>query len=446
VLARLLMPDEFGTFFLALSIIELIYILGSWSFSTAIIRAKEIKQAFLDTAYWLLLALGGMLFLIILAGSFLLKTFYSHEILKIMVVLSAIKIPTLLSACYSATVERNLGYKKVSMVQLVGRATPMLAAVAFAVLGFGVWTFVGRSIVESFLIFFGMRMISPWNFQRNFSASSARYLMGFGAKMLMSRGLEIFIHRLPQLVIGSVIGTVGLGYYGQANILAELGHRFGGPVNIVSLAAYSRLQDSREKRSKAFKMINYFLIRISVIVAVLFLLFGKEIVVFLYGEKWQAAGEVLRFFSLYTLFVTLFKDLQHFLYSQGEILKAVKMRGFQVIFLAAGMLLIPYYGIKGAALTMGSVYLTGTVLGYAYVKQYVNVDFKRLLIPAVLTGAVLSTFLLLIRNFTPQFKMEGYMVIPAVIIVTLIYIAILYFIEREQVRQGIRYLLTAIRR
>lgn len=445
VLARLLAPDDFGTFFLALSLVELIYIFGGWNLSMAVIQAKEVNKSFLDTAYWLSASLGAIFFLIVLTLSFIIKPYYSPEVIKISVILSAIRIPVLLSAIYRATVERELGYKNISLVQLFGRGVPMLAAIGFAVLGFGVWTFIFRSILEACLLFVGMQYISPWQVRWNFRILDAKKLLRWGSQMFVAQGFETFIHRFPRFIIGSTVGTAKLGHYRQADRLAELGHRLGGPINTVSLAAYSRIQDAEEWRSKALNKINYLLIRLSVLVALFFLFFGEQLVVFLYGEKWKLAGEVLRVFSLYALFITLGNNLKHFLYSQGQLFKVIKMRGFQSVFLILSLLILPYYGIKGVALMMGLGYMLGTFLGSRYVKQYVDVNFKRLIAPPILIAGFLAIFYLLMRNVIIPHAFKGYLFIPGAFGIAGIYLALLYIFEREQLKPLVRALLQTIR-
>ena len=58
ILLRLLTPDDFGIFALALSILSFFYLLSDWSFSVAVIQVEEMDQDFFDTACVLTLALG----------------------------------------------------------------------------------------------------------------------------------------------------------------------------------------------------------------------------------------------------------------------------------------------------------------------------------------------------------------------------------------------------
>ena len=445
LLARLLAPDDFGVFALGLSILAIFYILSGWSFQVALVQAVEIDQKLFDTACILSLTLACVLFALVVAGSLFLKPFYSVQVVQILVILSALRIPLSLSNCYGATLQRELEYRRVSLVQMGARITSMVVAVLLAWLGLGVWSLVCKEALFAIGSFFGMRFVSSWRFRWHFDPAAMRHLFGFGSRMFVSTGLEAFLSSFQGFIVGTILGIAALGHFDRAIQLSRLGHTVAGPaVTHVSLAAYSRLQTSEDRLARAFEVINYFLVRIFVLVAVLFLLFGEDITVLLYGEKWRAAGEIVPLLSVYVVSITVFENMKSLLYSQAKIGEIVKVRAVQGGLLVLGMLIaLPRYELVGAALVIDLLYLVGIALAFVYVKSYMHIGLGPVLLPPVLAGLVA---VVLFRVLQPLSQWTGGSASTLVIAIlaALVYLGVLGLLERKRLRRDVRYLLGVV--
>jgi O-antigen/teichoic acid export membrane protein len=183
------------------------------------------------------------------------------------------------------------------------------------------------------------------------------------------------------------------------------------------------------------------------LVGVAFFLFGQDIAVFLYGEQWHTAGAILPFLSVYIISVTVFQNVKHLLYSQSDVGLVVRIRILQSPLLVGGMLLIlPKYGIEGAASMLSFLYLIGTGFALAYVKRQISIELGRLLLPPITVGGLvipLFRFLLLPIQWS-----DGVQQLPLVsgcLVVVLTYFSGLWFIERKQIRRNIGSLLEVAR-
>jgi PST family polysaccharide transporter len=446
LLARLLAPDVFGVFALATSIISIFYILGSWSFSVAVIQTEEFDQAFFDTAFALSLGLGIALFILAFIVSFPLRAFYSDQVVRILLILAGLQVPKLLSSCYGAALKRELEYRGVSLVQMAARAMSLFVAVVLAWRGFGVWSLVGKEAIRTISAAIGMRSITPWRFNRGFDTESAKNLLKFGSGMLGSSGLASFLSSFPSLIAGTILGTTLLGYFDRAFKLSKLGHTTAGTgVNQVSLAAYSRLQASRKKLVRGFEVVNYFLLRAIVPLSALFLLFGKDAVISLYGEKWRMTGTLLQLLSPSVLIMTAFDNAKKLLVSQANVGIVVKIRIAQSAVLLVGMpILLDQCGVLGAALAIDVMYLVGLVMAYMYARQKVKLSLGRLWIPPVVSSIFAAFCFLGFRGWLLQVgKAKGLIgvgVLPSLVC----YIGGLWLLEKQRVRRNLSYLIGVI--
>ena len=99
ILARLLMPEDFGMFALALALSELLYILSSFSFSQGVIQIQD-EENVADMAYILSFALGILLIVLALALAPVLAHFYSKKIAILFLALCGAGFISLLAGVY----------------------------------------------------------------------------------------------------------------------------------------------------------------------------------------------------------------------------------------------------------------------------------------------------------------------------------------------------------
>ena len=338
-------------------------------------------------------------------------------------------------------------YGKSSVIRLCSRVIPWIGAIFLAWLGAGAWSFVGQQALMASILFFGYRALSGHRFRWRISQEAMRRLFRFGGQMFISRGLEVGFYRLGNLMIGTWAGTAQLGYFNQAFVLSEMGHRFSWPaLGQVPFAAYSRLQDDRDKLSKGYELVNYFLFRFLTPVGLIFLLLGEQVIVFLYGEKWHPAGPLLQAFALYTLAMPVFENMKALLYSQDKIPGAIFARLAQLGFLAPGM----YFALKSLGV-VGAVYVLdiGVVIGiaviYFWVRKLVRVELRKLALPPLL--AALGTFVVWNFGIAPLHHWEPRFVdmFIGILIISGLYLMLLFSIERQGFLARIQWLVRTLK-
>src|SRR5690348_1912662 len=78
-LARLLAPDDFGLLGMAMFFVGIGQLFADFGIGTAIIQATRVERGLLSSCFWLNLAVGLALALVILAVSPLIATFYHRD-------------------------------------------------------------------------------------------------------------------------------------------------------------------------------------------------------------------------------------------------------------------------------------------------------------------------------------------------------------------------------
>ena len=339
ILVRLLVPEDFGIFVIGLSIAEILFIFFSFSFSMAVIQIHKAEDLF-DTAFYLSLLSGFVILIIGGIISLLLSPYYPLQSIIAFFILCAIQPIQGCSSIYSASMEKELQFKKNALVRGVATNLSGFVAVFLAYMGFGVWSLVGREIFSAILMFFGMRAVSNYRFGKKFNKNTAKRIFDFAYKRVFVRGLEIIFFRVPLFFIGTFAGPKTLGLFSQVYYLANLPNTMLSPVvQTVAFATYSKVQDDKDKLSKGFYITNFFLARILLAVVLVVYLFPSNILGFLYGSKWLEASEIFKYLSIYTLIVPIFINAIIFTLSIGKLLSTSKIYVFSTITLSLGIVI-----------------------------------------------------------------------------------------------------------
>jgi O-antigen/teichoic acid export membrane protein len=444
-LARLLMPQDFGIFALALALSELLYILTNFSFSEGVIQIQD-EENVADMAFVLSLALGGFLVILTLILSPILAHFYSKRLAIIFLVLCGAGLINLLADVYAAQLRKEFEFKNLSIIQLFASSLSVLLAIGMAFYGFGVWSLLTRSLLRTVLSFFGYRWISSWKFSCNINRKAFRRIFEFGSKMFLLRGLEIVYCRLDRLIIGILSNATVLGFYHQARYLADLGNVTISPVSVqVAFPTYARFQTDTNRISEAYRIINYFIVRIMMFFLLTFAIFPTEFVTLLYGEKWIPAASALQIFAFYTFFMPIYGNIKTLLIGVGRISEAAKTRLFQVISLIPLLTLgLLWRGLEGAAAATVLAMVAGIIGCFYYLRRFCPLSLKDIYGKPIIAGVLTALIFFSIRlNFSESLKTLE--IAYSILALNLTYALLLLALENKKLLRNIRFIYDKLR-
>ena len=318
LLARILIPNDFGIYAFALAIKDTIGIFLGFAVSMAFIHGEGTQHDF-DAAWILSSVLGGVYLVIGLIGGGVIFYFYGTVHALVFVSICAVQPPMLISAVYLAPLEKQLRFKRSSLVRGLSSSLGLFGAVLMAWLSSGVWSLVGREVISAVILLILGYLISDFRFCGNINQTKLKEIFDYSFKMLFSRGMEILFYRFPSVIIGALIGDKFLGNFYQARYLAGLPNTLLGLfTERVSFALYSTVKNNSEKISEGLCWINYFIVRIMLPATMVIFLVGRELVNFIYGEKWLFAGDLLEGLSGLLFFLPLFSNVKTSCYGLGR--------------------------------------------------------------------------------------------------------------------------------
>lgn len=333
VLARLLIPEDFGIYALAASALTVVFVISGFGSQEAIVQCRDKNiQHLIPTAFWMTIGLGVVLSIAgTLLGLFIMNR--QNEIVGILIViLSWVKFAGMISAAYQATIFRELRFRPMAYQLLFPTLISFIIAIVFAVLGFGIWSLLAREIVDTGARFVMAKQASQYKLTAAFDREAASWIWDFGWRAMFSRLGEVVFGKWDNLVVGAFMGTSILGNYTMAYRLAITGSQLTQqPIAVISHATYASAQSEMANLQLALEKASYWLFRSAILLALLVWFVGSEMTVFLYGAKWAPAGASFKNMFLFVALLPLLTHFKVFLIGSGNINSQLKTQGVQIL-------------------------------------------------------------------------------------------------------------------
>lgn len=288
ILARLLMPYDFGCIEMLAIFMLLAETIVNGGFGSALIQKKRPTQTDYSTIFWWNLGMSFFMYVVLFFSAPLIARFYKIPILS-----SVLRVQGLLLFTYSFNLvqynqlKKQLRFKSIAIISIVTSVVSFVVTVFMAYKGFGVWSLVAKNLVVS-----GLGSIIYWFFIKwrpswVFSWQSFKELFGFGFYMFLSHLVTRFSLKLQGLLIGKVYNPSTMGYYSKASgTESHASTTISQILDQVTYPLYAEAQDNLQRLGNIVKKLAMSLSYITFPLMFVLLLVAKPMFVLLYSEKW----------------------------------------------------------------------------------------------------------------------------------------------------------------
>ena len=299
ILARLLVPEHFGLVAMVTAVIGMAEVIRDLGLSTATIQRNDIKHQQISNLFWINVTAGMLFFLFFTAISPVISFFY-HEpkLVAITIAISTSFVWYGLNAQHQALLHRQLKQGKISLIQILANLCSVIVAVLMAINGYEYWALVWREIIRNFLVTVGIWLACPWVPGLPKLNAGTREFLKFGRDLSITHFIIGIISKVDGLLIGKFSGAAVLGVYRQAYQLIMVPiDQINGPILSVSQPALSRLNNDPARYQNYYSKILYLIGFITIPLGIFVMVYAREIILFLLGEKWAEAIPFLRIFA-----------------------------------------------------------------------------------------------------------------------------------------------------
>ena len=307
VLARLLVPEDFGCVAMLYVFVSISSIFVNGGFGAALIQKKEPTHIDYTTVfYWNIVMAILFYFILFFTAPAISRMYEMPQLSNVLRVQSLVLFILPFSLVQSNQLQKQMRFKELTIRNVCATLAGTVVSIVMAFTGFGIWSLVASSLVSSFtsvLLLWGM---SSWRPTLEFSMTSLKELFSFGGLMLVSSLVESIYTNLQSFIIGKWYSAKDLGYYAQARKLEEIPtNALSSVVNDVSFPAFSSLQDDkthlRNSLRKTIKSITY----LNMPLFALLIVIAQPLIRLLYGMQWDTSVNYFQILCLSSMIYTL---------------------------------------------------------------------------------------------------------------------------------------------
>lgn len=355
ILARALLPAEFGLIAFALLIVGFAGVLRDLGIKDALVWAPDPIEPAADTCFWLSTGLGlllaGVLFFAAPLAGLMIDDPQAVSVLKVMAVVPLIGA---LGMTHEALLMRRLDFRSRYAGDLAAAIFKAVVAIGLVIAGYGVWALVTAQLGSTVVRTASRWILLRWQPRLRFVPSEMRRLLGYGLPLYAAVLLDALAERMDQLIIVGLLGPVQLGYYYLAVRVCEMILTgFNVVLTRVVFPSFVSLRDDRAALLGGLEAAMRFSSYIMMPAAIGIALVSPEIISLLFGERWLPAAPILSFLAIAALVYAL-------LWPIGDMVKAVgrtKLFSFvavlNLVAILACVTLFAKVGQSGVAVAFG---------------------------------------------------------------------------------------------
>ena len=295
-----------------------------------------------------------------------------------------------------------------------------LALLMVGYLGLGVvgaaYAYLFTAFVIAVLGFFALRWKYPKIFRRpQMTRSLVKKLSAFAFPVFLTSVVGLVIGYMDTLMLTMFRSLQEVGYYQTARPMSDMLFSVAGSVLIVFFPMVSELWAKHEK--KLLKNMVRFLMKFSFILAIpvvlIFVAFPETIIRIFFGADYVAGAVALQILSVMTIFHLMTGILNSTLAGIGKPAVTTAITSVMAVFnFIFNLVLIPVYGIVGAAFTSLASYMVGTVLLFYYTRKFVGFSFPAAPFAKSVAGGILTLLFI--------FGLKSLLALPPVYMVAVI--------------------------
>jgi lipopolysaccharide exporter len=296
ILARILGPELYGVFAVALVIVLLSSLFADVGLAYGLIQKATVSDDDIRFVFTWQVAMGlAATVVVLVAAPWLAQLYDDPGLVPVIQLLAASCFINASAATSGALLRRELDFKSLNVAAVVSYGIGFfLVGIPLAWIGAGVMSLVAAYLVQAAI----MAVMLYWRVRHSvtplFWQPGAPAMLSFGGTVLATNLLNWVMNGIDRAIVGTWLGLQAAGLYATAyNLISAPLMTVLALLQSVFYSASSKVQDDPERMrrglSALFGAVTLFLAPVFAGVAVA----ADAIVHTLYGPKWAGAGSVL---------------------------------------------------------------------------------------------------------------------------------------------------------
>ncbi len=435
ILARLLVPNDFGMMGVAFLIIAILDTFSDTGLDMALVQMKDDIKEYLNTVWSISIIRGLILYAILFIAAPYVAIFFkspeSTTIIRVVGIAILIRSFTNIGIIYF---HKELEFKKHFICRFSATVVNFSVAVFAAFTLRSVWALVFGQLAECITGVVASYLLHHYKPRFNLDLNKAKELFGFGKWVFGSSVLIFLFTQGDDFFVGKLLGVTALGFYQMAYRISSMPTtEITRVISKVTYPAYSKIQDNLPRLRDAYLKTLKLTAFLSFPIAGLIISLAPHLTLVILGEKWMPMVPCMQVLALYGLIISAATTADPVFNSIGKPGINTKNQFLQVILLMA--LIYPLtskWGLLGTSLAVVFTSLTVNILVLFKLLKITQCMLwsvvQLLLFPGISAFIAFFSMIIIKENYFPS---RGIIeLIISVIYGILVYLGISYFFDK----------------
>jgi teichuronic acid exporter len=291
ILARLLLPAEFGLIAMLGVFMGLAVTLINSGMTSSLIRTEHLDEEDYSTVFFFNLVVSCILYGLITLLAPFIASFYNQPVLTSVVrVYSIIFVINAFSAIQITRLNKSMNFKTQLKVSIPSLLVGCIVGVTMAYMGYGVWSLVWSAIIQSLASTVQLWYYSNWKPLWVFNMEKFKFHFHYGMKLMFSGILDILFTNAYTIIIGKFYLPAQVGFYNRAENLQMFPvGAINSIIGKVTFPLFATIQNDEERLKMVYKKIMQMVLFLVTPTLILMAVVAEPLFRLLFTEKWMPA-------------------------------------------------------------------------------------------------------------------------------------------------------------
>lgn len=298
ILARILVPEDFGIIAIALIFLGLTQVLSNTGSLQYLLKAKKINAEIVNTAWTISLYTKMLIALSFCLLAYPISIFYGDSRLTLVII--ALMVVFIIQAFRNpaeAYLKRAQTYQKIVILNLLCKVFAVAAAISVALIYESYWALVAGQFIAATIGTIGSFFIKSHRLKLTLSDVSSQW--AFSKWMIPQSLFGYFRTQLDTILVSVFYGRAELGSFHTMKYLAYLpSANFLVPAMQPLLVELSHFKNDKLEYSKRFNSSFFVPFLVSIPITAILFLYGDLFTLVVLGSQWTEYSSILSFFAL----------------------------------------------------------------------------------------------------------------------------------------------------
>ncbi len=411
VLAHLVAPDQFGRVAVAIIVSELALALANQGAGSVLVQRRVLDREHVQATAMLALVVGVALTIATFFLAPILTTpLFGEQTTELFQLLSPAFTIAAIGIVPLAMLERQLDFRRISMIEVATVLVGALASVGFALVGLEAKAYVlgfvaGLLVWATLLVVIGPAVLPRWRRREMREIAAFALPAGLASMAMVGYG------NVDYVILGARLSPALVGFYYRAYTLGvQYEAKISDIIARLAFPVYSRTESADHMREVRSRVVR---INATVIfpMLALFIAVAPELVPWVFGARWEPAVLPAQILAVAGMARMINNGTPPLVLAAGRPRALLAFNLYRVITLAAAVLVAVPYGLTAVCIAVTSFQLITLVGSYGLMlPRLVGVDLRQLgldLGPAIASSGVVLAAALPLAHVLSASSMPG---------------------------------------